>query len=575
MKNLNIKKILLLSLIVSILITIISPLNINAAELNKISVYVDLLENGDGLVKMVWDYEDDEGTEHYIPILGRGISISDLQVSKNNVEYEILDDWDINASREEKKNKAGLIFDGENYEVCWGIGDYGHNEFTVSYVVEDIIKNLQDAQMLHYRFINDNLSEPPRDMYIEINGFKDFTKDDILMWAFGFDGEIQLENGVVKAVSFSPLSTSDYAHILLKFNPGYFNANPDSSVDMTFDEVQDLAFDGSDYIDYGDEEYNNSNDYYDDNGGFGTMIPFLFLPIILFFASFKIKNLSEKSKVMINQSQYKGQYYREIPYKGDPVNLYFIMKSIYGIQYENYTTYFFLKWIKNGNLEKFNYEKGVIFKKEKTGFKIVKSPEDSSSIESTLFNFLVQASGTDRMLQENEFNTWMSSNYDKFENYIISLDSNSEDTLLKEGYLKYEKRKVLFWNVDKLVLSDTGNELAGNIIKFKNYLTDFSLLNERDSINIHIWDDFMLYAAIFGITDVVEKEFNKLYPNYFEQTNIDMSTIYISNYYARSIRNSYTTNSASSVAASSGFGGGSSFGGGGGGFGGGSGGGTR
>ena len=576
MKSFN-KRTFSLICIISIILFMTLPITSYATDLNSIDVYVNLLENGDAEVTMVWDYYDDYGTEHFIPISASGIEILNLNVSKNNVEYETLDDWDINASREEKKDKAGIMYDGENYELCWGIGEYGKNEYTVSYIVKDIIKNAEDAQILHYRFINDSLSEPPEKISITVNSFKDFNQEDVLMWAFGFEGEIQLENGKVVAKSFKPLKQSNYAHILLRFEPGYFNVSEDSYVDMPFEEIKNIAFEGGEYVDYGPVDPNNYPVEHENESDFSPL--FFLIPIITLGATGliigKVSSANSK-KFDLDQKSYKGEYFRDVPYKGDPVDIYYILSNLNMTDHTNYITYFFLKWLKSGNIKKVTYENGVFFKKEKSGFQIISPPKDASKSEGLFFRFLTEAAGTDNMLEEKEFDKWMSKNSSKFKTFMDSLEDSSELKLLDTGYLEYEQRKALFMTFDVPKLSNTGKDVAENSIRFKNYLKDFSLLNERESANVHIWDSYMMYAAIFGITDVVEKEFKKLYPNYFEETQIDLNTIYLANLYSRSITSSYTSvTSASSSISSGGFGGGTSIGGGCGGFGGGSGGGTR
>src|SRR5699024_4522141 len=105
-----------------------------------------------------------------------------------------------------------------------------------------------------------------------------------------------------------------------------------------------------------------------------------------------------------------------------------------------------------------------------------------------------------------------------------------------------------------------------------NYLYDYSLLNEHEAVNVKIWDNIMIWAAVLGLTEIVRKQFEKLYPNYSRETIYTGNSIYYSHILSRNI--SAATRSAATVRTSGG-GGFSSTGGGGGSFGGGSGGGTR
>ncbi|MHA6380876.1 hypothetical protein ACX3VT_04895 [Aerococcus sanguinicola] len=107
------------------------------------------------------------------------------------------------------------------------------------------------------------------------------------------------------------------------------------------------------------------------------------------------------------------------------------------------------------------------------------------------------------------------------------------------------------------------------------HLADYSLLNERGAKEVGLWDQMMLYAGAYGILEEVEKEFEKVYPNYYQYSSFNQ--VPLMNYYwiSRSINQSYVKATSMSEVSSSGGGGFTSIGGGGGSFGGGSGGGVR
>lgn len=559
-------------------LVIISSTTSHAGQLKSLEVYLDINPDGNGNITMVWDYLDDQGTEHYIPIKGDSITISQLEVEKNGVKYETIENWDINRSREDKKNKAGIIKYGQDYELAWGIGDYGENLFKVSYYVEDIIKAIKDGQILHYRFINDQMSEPPSRVKIVISSYEDLVKEDVLMWAFGFDGEINLVDGKVVAESLKPFNPSNYGHILLSFPLDYFNAR--DYIDVSFEEVKDEAFIGSDYLSIGDEDW--SHDYPEElyvSRPNSPSFPFLF-PISVFIMGLLVSfGVIKKANSSIGPrpKDFKGSYYRDIPYDNNPTDIYYLLTRSGLSDYTNYIGYFFLKWIKDGYLIPEEYDHGVFFKKEKLGLRLGNKDNYLVGVEDEFFNIVKDAAGSDGFLEENEFNRWMAKNTKKFTSFLESLDNNSKARLLEEWFLKSQDKRFLFVPYESFENTSKANDLLEKFFMFKNFLLDFSLINERSSINIHLWEDLMLYAGILGITEKVDKEFQKLYPNYnLEESNRNLAFnyIYLANSYSRIISQSYTSHTSSSSSAS-GFGGSTSIGGGGGGFGGGSGGGTR
>jgi len=52
----------------------------------------------------------------------------------------------------------------------------------------------------------------------------------------------------------------------------------------------------------------------------------------------------------------------------------------------------------------------------------------------------------------------------------------------------------------------------------KNYLQDFTLLEERTPKEVGLWDDLMLAAAALGIAEQVATDLEKIYPTYREES---------------------------------------------------------
>lgn len=50
------------------------------------------------------------------------------------------------------------------------------------------------------------------------------------------------------------------------------------------------------------------------------------------------------------------------------------------------------------------------------------------------------------------------------------------------------------------IFSNTANKEKENLKNLNNYLNDYSLIEEKDVIDIYLWEDYLLYATIFGIS---------------------------------------------------------------------------
>ncbi len=49
-------------------------------------------------------------------------------------------------------------------------------------------------------------------------------------------------------------------------------------------------------------------------------------------------------------------------------------------------------------------------------------------------------------------------------------------------------------------------------MKLKKYLKEFTLIKEREPIEVSLWNEYLMYAQIFGMADEVANQFKKLYP---------------------------------------------------------------
>ena len=125
-------------------------------------------------------------------------------------------------------------------------------------------------------------------------------------------------------------------------------------------------------------------------------------------------------------------------------------------------------------------------------------------------------------------------------------------------------------------LHENGKKFTENLIKYYNYLKDFSLLSEREISEIKVWKDLLIYATLYDVADEVEKQLKKLSPEFLENYDVDIYSLHTAMIYSHVFSNNFLDAYSKSVQKSSGGGGGfTSIGGGGGSFGGGSGGGTR
>ena len=108
----------------------------------------------------------------------------------------------------------------------------------------------------------------------------------------------------------------------------------------------------------------------------------------------------------------------------------------------------------------------------------------------------------------------------------------------------------------------------------KKYLNDFSLIAEREIKETIIWQDYMVYATLFGIADKVIKQLEKVYPDRIPEFESYNRNVVVAYSYYHSMHSS-AERAIQQQQRTDGMGGRASIGGGGGFSGGGSGGGSR
>lgn len=537
-----------------------------ASSLESLDIQVILNRDGSADIQETRVMDIDEGTEIYIPIANLGGSrIEKFSVSENGKVFENAGSWNSNLSREEKKHRYGIVQQSEGVELCWGIGDYGRHEYVTTYRVTDMVRQLKDGQALYWKFVNDGIEPSPQAMKVTIvraDGVP-ITADQTKIWAFGYEGRIEFVDGRIVAESNGGFSSSNYTVVLAQFLDQPFEAS--LLWDKTLGEVEAMAKKGSSYED------GNSGGVEKGFSILEAVVGFIVFSIPLFIAGIIVYAIkSNKGRRKNGARKLKGEYYRTLHTEEEFDDLIKLL-SLIGCNEMDWITAFFLKWIRDNRLEPIKEEVGLIFKREQTALAIVKGKEtpsaEMSRTEARLWSFVMEAAGGNSILEKGEFSRWAGKNKSEFLQWRKDAVEDSTQILISRGLIDRKEGTFLFLPYVSDTLTQEGKDLKQNLYRFYNYLYEFSLLNEREAVNVKLWDDLMIWAGALGITDRVSKEFAKLYPQYEQETVYRNNTILTAYAFSQSAVTSYS--------GSSGGGGFSSSGGGGGSFGGGSGGGIR
>ena len=540
----------------------------------KNEIKVKINKDGSADIESIMDFQPTNGTEYYIPIENLGKSeilnfkVSEIQNGKE-VPYESLKTWNVKQTREQKAKKSGIVKTKNGYELCFGFGEYKRKTFVLRYRVTNFVKLLNDSDMVFWKFVNDRLSAAPKEVKITISKEEGkFDNTNSKIWAFGNKGKIEFLDGDIVFNSLTGLSSSNYVTVLVQLNKGEITSG--ERINKDFSYYQDMAFKGSSY----DKNYKKNTSSKDRQRISRLAIQFIIILFAGMFGTSAVVSANKKIKGGYKKGDFKGEYYRNIPEK-EWWRLSFILKCAGFDGAESIIRAYFLKWIQAKLLIPMTEEKGFIFKKEILSLKINNKLEYDfeTTTERKLFTMVVKAARDDEILQENEF-----SNYLKKTSNQTSFKSLQET--LKQDSLSYAREHNLLNTSDRgkwtYRYNENGKKFTENLIKYYNYLKDFSLLSEREISEIKVWKDLLIYATLYDVADEVEKQLKKLSPEFLENYDVDIYSLHTAMIYSHVFSNNFLDAYSKSVQSSSGGGGGfTSIGGGGGSFGGGSGGGTR
>ena len=565
MKNKYLKVLFMIIFFIAI-INIKTKVQANSISSINMDIFID--NYGNANVTETWQCNTSQGTESYHPYYNLGnSSITNLTVSDKTKTYTTLGSWNTSGSLSSKAYKCGINYINNGVEICWGISSYGSNTYIVKYTITNFVSSLSDSQMVYWTLIPYDFSNSIGSVKIKIHSNKYF-QDTIDVWGYGnYGGLCYVNNGAIYMDSDGRLGTSEYMTILAKFPLNTFNC--ENVLDYDFDHYYNMAEKGS-------KKYNKKSESI--IGKFSSVFiyifQFAFFIVIMIVSKITIgKKYGFKYGPLGKKIPRDVNYFRDIPCDNDIFKAYYIAYQ-YNI-IKNKTDILgaiILKWLKKGIIKTENREGGKIFKKENTV--ILLGDERNRALDNTketeLFHMMYVAS-KDGILENKEFEIWCRKSYSKVLGWFDDILEEQRNKLYEEGLLTKQNSGVVF--IDKYTATPELKNEAMKLAGLKRFLLEYTLIPDRDAIEVELFEDYLIFAQMMGIAKQVSKQFKELYPEMIEQSNYGTydNIIYINYCSSRGIA---SANSARAAAQSysSGGGGFSSGGGGGGSFGGGGGG---
>lgn len=534
-------------------------------NVSKIDIDVNITNVGKAIITERWTGTFHEGTEVYIPIEDESITIRDFKVSKDGLAYTYVDNWDVNATFSEKAYRCGINRVSNGVELCFGITEYGENTYIFSYEVDPFVKAYNDYDGFNFQFINPDMTIFPTSINIKFSvaDGKELTTDNTRIWGFGFEGSAFVNSGSAMAFSSTPLDEGNYANVMMSINKGLIS--PNVRVDDDFENiVLDRAFEESYY------QETRQADLYENVIRiffFGVFFLTILIPIIRAMIRYRTLKLFYKN----------ADYFRDTPNDGDIAETYVLFSNfdLWNSKESNIIGAIIMKMINDKNLLPIQEKSYGFFGTEKvnTSLKIGEPP--TMPIVREFYDLIINAAGSDGILQENELKNYAKRDYEALNNYIQYVNTKGKNALNQKSCYN----RLFGKNLKDL--SDIGKSELSEVYGLRKFLDEFTLISERSIMEGVIWEDLLVYATLFGQAKKVLSELKRVYPEKIVEIERYSDTVYISTAYYRALylssvhtRNAVNAARAARMAAA-GLGGSTSLTGGGGFSGGGHGGGTR
>ena len=507
------------------LLTLLPTVGSVASVVKRIDVKAVLHKDGTAAIEERWLInldKSDAKTEWYV--IHRNIDgiIENLTVEgyvpghSGLVPFETLNKWDVDASRKEKAGKCGLANKGQ--EVCWGFGDWGEHEYVVRYNLTNLVKSYDTNDGFNHCFVDmDCTVEQARIVITAADGIQ-LSEANTRRWAFGYEGNIVFEGNSIVATPKGPIGKGKRMIVMLEFDKDMFQ--PASAADESWESRKQRALNGSDFL----------KDNAEDEGmGFWEWVfcgfAFLFAIIVYFCMDLVVDLLLSLLWLLLCAAWWvvslaplrkwhkrkklgivKGNYFRDVKKDWTLVKNKMVIDDLsyfYGMSDQNVIGALLLKLMAKGDVtivrEEYKEKEREMLKIVHPLKKMDQNAKGDDRLACHVLMLLTLASGDDLVLQPDEFDNWCRQKRNKtdIQNFLKALEGKPDDEYTKQN--------------------------AAHLYGLKAFLQDFTLLNERGTMEVGLWDQYLVYAEFFGLADQVRKDMETICPEYLKLSNITKS----------------------------------------------------
>lgn len=577
------------AILASIIFSILGASAAYANNINSIDKVVVLNADGSAHITEIWQANLTQGTEGYETFSDlRGKTIENFRVSDDTgVTYEPQDYWPTKASFDSKAHKNGINKISDGLELCWGISEYGNRVYVLDYDIKNLVTLYADKiEGIHFNFLKMEQAVSRASIVVKMADGTALSRENARIWGFGYTGSVDfVEDGTLKFVSDGSIQVGDYIIALIRFQSQLFSDDTLITSEKTFTEVYEEALEGSDYKKQRQKYYNSYDSQESTAERIASIVvlviffaPFLLILFVIIKPNKRFKGVHVKNIRAFRA--YDAPPTREVPCNKEIFPAFWLMEN-YSMDSERerktglvgaMILQLFLK-------KQIGFEKrtGTFWKKGKevNYLDLRKAIVDKTTLEGEFVNILKDAAGINGLLEPNEFKRWSKRHYKRLSDWFDSAYDAGEERANALGYIEergVERKNGWFrtkrTDQEKFTTEKAYND-AAKLAGFKKYLSGFSTVTEDIGVlETVIWEEYLIFAELFGIAKKISEQLKKLYPKIIEEWtkygfDMDQMLLYISDF-STNAYSGMTTGIAAAKARHDVFSGGSGWSGGGG-----------
>lgn len=602
MKNKKIIFILIFAIIILLGLTTKSNASL---YLNNLDFYAEIDTNGNMNVTETWNIRISNTNTLYKTFEldeNKYSGITNVQVSEvGRGAFTETDEWAYHLT---KDYYFGGINDDGKFEISFGVGlddSTATNTYKISYTVVDAIKKYDDCAELYWQFLGSDAAIDASKITgtIKLPSEAD-SKEDIRVWGHveTLNGEIYVTSTDTVEFSLDNYISGNYVEVriampseMIETAERTYNKNVLPSI---IEEETEWA-----------NEANVRRERKQRNEKIiktVIIVAMVIIGIVLLRQTVKYIKILKNTKKLIPTEKY--EYFREKPDKNstpaDALFLYNNGVNVASTAFGNVFSATLLNLSLKGYF-KITVEQNEKGKKETLIYKTKKDIEDLQYEEERIARFVKNAIDSKEKITIKELQKYIRNHASSVSSLIEKtgietknknkMTENFDEEKSKEKS-KYVGIAIVYFAVAMFciaflpvailliinaILALMINGKLSNLTQkgiderekwkgLKKYMEDFSLLNEKEIPALEVWEEYLVYATVFGIADKVIKQLKMVYPQIDEMDDFNTASyIYLMSHTDFNSSFSKAINSSISSTMSSGSGGGGGFSGGGGG----------